>query len=68
MTHQNTPPTLVSPTDREALAEVFRRLGAAHASLAEAPRLDEDLHRWTLDRLMDIIEYIDATGALEERR
>jgi hypothetical protein len=50
------------------LAEVFRRVGAAHAALAHAPHVDEDLHHRTLDRLMDVIEYIDATGALEERQ
>lgn len=68
MTHANVPHATTSPTDREVLVEVFRRLGATHAALAHAPQVDAGLHHRTLDRLMDIIEYIDATGALEQSR
>lgn len=45
------------------LDEVYRRLARVHATLAEADRVDEDLHSRTLDWLMDIMEHIDAASS-----
>jgi hypothetical protein len=67
MTHRIVP-RVVAQTDHEAIVEVYRRLGGVHASLAEAEHLDEGLHGWALDRLMDILDYIEATGALDRTR
>lgn len=47
-------------TESDALGQVYRRLGALHATLAEADRVDEGLQRRTLDRLMDVLELIEA--------
>jgi hypothetical protein len=48
--------------DQDALGQVFRRLGALHATLAEADRVDEGLQRRTLDRLMDTLELIEEAS------
>ena len=45
----------------DVLIEVYRRIGAIHATLAEADKIDEGLHRRTIDRLMDILEFIEET-------
>ncbi len=42
------------------LAEVYRRLGAIHATLAETDQVDEGLHHRTLDRLMDVLGTIES--------
>ena len=53
----------------DALRQVYRRLGALHATLAEADRVDEGLQRRTVDRLMDVIELIEETpGQLRSTR
>ena len=41
------------------LSEIYRRLVEIHYPLAEAPRVDSDLHRWTLQRLSALLEYVD---------
>jgi hypothetical protein len=48
-------------TESDALGQVYRRLGAIHATLAESDRVDEGLQRRTLDRLMDVLELIEET-------
>ncbi len=62
---QDAAPIATAPTlDRDdVLAEVYRRLGAVHATLAEADRIDEGLHHRTLDHLMDILETIEDARA-----
>jgi hypothetical protein len=67
MTHE-TAPRVSALTDRDALVELYRRVGGVHASLAEAAHLDEALHIWALDQLMDVLDYIEATGALDRPR
>jgi len=57
----NTGHTITPSTESEALQLVYRHLGAIHATLAEADRIDEGLQRRTLDRLMDILEIIEDT-------
>ena len=44
-----------------SLAEIHRRLVRIHYPLAEAMSVDETLHRRTLERLMDLINYVDAS-------
>jgi hypothetical protein len=41
------------------LDEIHRRLVAIHYPLAEAGRIDQELHVQTLQRLMDLINYVD---------
>lgn len=50
-------------TPTEALHAVSQRLGALHATLAEADGVDERLHRLALDDLMDALDMIEATLA-----
>lgn len=66
---QNLAPSAAASTlDRDdVLSEVYRRLGAVHAMLAEAHRVDEDLHHRTLDHLMDILETIEGARARQSR-
>jgi hypothetical protein len=68
---------VVPSNEADALGQIYRRLGALHATLAEADRVDEGLQRRTLDRLMDLLELIEevpeiarvarAAKALESR-
>ena len=50
----------------EALREVQRQLIRIHYPLAEAAEIDVDLQRRTLDRLMRLMKYVDAS--LEDTR
>lgn len=43
----------------DPLDEILGRLVPIHAALAERPGGDAELQRWTRQRLMDVIEYID---------
>ena len=52
--------TNVLKASPNVLDEVYRRVAQVHATLAEADRVDEDLHRRTLDWLMDVLEVIEA--------
>jgi hypothetical protein len=55
--------------EAHALGQVYRSLGALHATLAEADQIDEGLQRRTLDRLMDALELIEAaSGASPPKR
>ncbi len=57
-----------SPSEASTLDQVYRRLGALHATLAEADRIDDGLRRRTLDRLMDVLELIEeAPGQVRPR-
>jgi hypothetical protein len=50
------------PREPEAdtlLQEIYRQLVAIHYPLAEAPRVDQDLHRRTLQRLTALLDYVD---------
>jgi hypothetical protein len=47
------------------LAEIYQRLVDIHYALAEAPRVDQDLHRRTLQRLEALLDYVDH--AVSER-
>jgi len=47
------------------LAEIYDRLVSIHYPLAEAPRVDQELHRRTLQRLDDLLDYVD--DALQSR-
>jgi ActR/RegA family two-component response regulator len=46
--------------------EIHRRLVAIHYPLAEATSVDLNLHRRTLQRLMDLLEYIEPLLKEEE--
>jgi hypothetical protein len=50
---------VVPSTEPDTLRTVYRRLGAMHATLAEADHIGEGLQRRTLDRLMDVLEIIE---------
>lgn len=44
---------------RTPLAEAHRRVVEIHYSLAAADQLDEELHVRTLDRLNDLLDFLD---------
>ena len=51
---------MAAPVPMEALREVQRQLVRIHYPLAEAVGVDIGLQRRTLDRLMQLLEYVDA--------
>jgi hypothetical protein len=49
------------------LVEIYRRLVEIHHPLTSAPRVDQELHRRTLQRLDALLEYVDdALSARED--
>ena len=48
--------------EANTLNQVYRHLGALHATLAEVDRIDEGLQRRTLDRLMATLELIEEAS------
>ena len=48
------------PPRGDLLDDVYRRVVELHYALAVADRLDEDLHRRSLEKLMDVLTVIDA--------
>ena len=51
--------TTASGQARTPLAEAHRRVVEIHYALAAADQLDEDLHLRTLDRLNELLEFLD---------
>jgi hypothetical protein len=48
------------------LDEIYRRLVAIHYPLAEAGCIDQELHTRTLQRLMELMNYIDDVTHAEQ--
>ena len=48
------------------LAEIYRRVVRIHAAIATASRDDPDLRRWSLEKLMDLLRYIEQIEDAQE--
>ena len=46
------------PADEALLDRVYRRVVEVHYALAEADHVGQELHRWCLERLMDLLELL----------
>ena len=48
------------PPPADVLDEVYRRIVEVHYALAETGTPNEELHRWCIGRLMDLLEYLEG--------
>jgi hypothetical protein len=51
---------------RESLVEIQRRLVRIHYSLAASPHVEPELHRRTVERLMDVLNYVEEVATAEQ--
>jgi hypothetical protein len=52
-----------STNAREPLQEVYRRLVAIHVTLAEATDADHEARRWSVGKIMSLLEYIESVDS-----
>ena len=65
MTSQTRRTSSPSEAARTPLAEAHRRVVEIHYALASADELNEDVHTRTLDRLSELLEFLDDAAHAE---